>query len=208
MSRAAASGAPADPTEHAAPGRPRSEAVTDRILDVTLELLSEAGVEGTTIHAVADRSGVARATVYLRWPHRDALIAAAVRRAMGRPPVTASGDLEADLRRGAEQARAIFSEPAFLAVFPALVRALLIERTSPGAVTYDYLAPGRLVIAKEYAALAAGSGLRTDVDPELVVGLVIGALLSRLLATGRPPSKADARQAAEIVIAGVRRTHD
>jgi len=61
------------------------------------------------------------------------------------------------------------------------------------------------VIATEYAALAAEAGLRTDIDPEVVVDLLIGALLSRLLATGRPPSRAAAHQAAEIVIAGVQR---
>jgi len=86
------------------------------------------------------------------------------------------------------------------------VRALLRERTSPDAITYDFLAPGRRAIAQEYAELAAEVGMRTDLDPELVVDLIIGGLISHLLATGRPPTKAFARQAAEIVIAGVRRT--
>lgn len=186
------------------PGRPRSHAVTDRLLDATIELLREAGVDGTTIHSVAARAGVARATVYLRWPNVEELIVAAARRAMGRPPVEASGDIAADLHAGAEQARAVFAAPAFQAVYPALVRAMLRRPTDRAAITFDVLGPGRRVVADEYAALAGQQGMRTDVSPELVVDLVIGGLVNHLLSQGRPPTPEEAHQAAEIVIAGVR----
>jgi len=195
-----------DPAEHPGPGRPRSEDVTTRILDATVELLVKSGVEGTTIHAVAARSGVARATIYLRWPHAEDLINAAVRRAMGRPDTSPTGDIEADLRLGAEQARAIFSSPAFHAVLPSLVRALLRDRMAPGAMSYDFIAPGRRVISREYEELAGEAGLRTDIEPDVVLDLIIGGLLNRLLATGRSPTKEDASQVAEVVIAGLRRT--
>lgn len=197
---------PQEAAEPARPGRPRSQAVTDRLLDATFELLREVGVDGTTIHSVAARAGVARATVYLRWANIQELIVAAVRRAMGRPPVAGSGDIAADLRTGAEQARAVFASPAFQAVYPALVRAVLRRQTDPSGLTYDMLAPGRRIVADEYAALAQKQGMRTDVDPELVVDLVIGGLVNHLLAKGRPPTPEEAQQAAEIVIAGVRRT--
>ena len=194
-----------DPTEHPGPGRPRSEDVTTRILDATVELLLESGIEGTTINAVAERTGVARATIYLRWPHAEDLVNAALRRAMGRPVITPSGDIEADLRLGAEQARAIFSSPAFHAVLPSLVRALLRERTATGAMSYDFVAPGRSILSREYEQLAAEAGLRTDIEPDAVMDLIVGAALNRLLATGKPPTKEFTRQVVEIVIAGLRR---
>ena len=187
------------------PGRPRSQAVTDRLLDATFELLRDVGVDGTTIHAVAARAGVARATVYLRWANVEELIVAAVRRAMGRPPVSGSGDIAADLRAGAEQARVVFASPAFQAVYPALVRAVLSRSSDRAAVTYEMLAPGRRIVADEYAALAGQQGMRTDLKPDLVVDLVIGGLVNHLLSQGRPPTAEEAQQAAEIVIAGVRR---
>ena len=196
---------PPDAEEPRRPGRPRNQAVTDRLLDATFELLSEVGVDGTTIHAVAARAGVARATVYLRWANIEELIVAAVRRAMGRPPVEGSGDLAADIRAGAEQARVVFASPAFQAVYPALVRAVLGRPTGRAAITYEMLAPGRRVVADEYAALAGQQGMRTDLKPDLVVDLVIGGLVNHLLSQGRPPTKEEAQQAAEIVIAGVRR---
>ena len=202
---AATTPARADTGEPNRPGRPRSEAVTDRLLDATLELLAEEGVDGTTIHAVASRAGVARATVYLRWPNVEELIVAAARRAMGRPHLEGSGDIATNLRAIAEQARVIFASPAFQTVYPALVRAMLRRQIDPSAITYDVLAPGRRIMADEYAALAGQQGMRTDLDPELVVDMVVGGLVNHLLAEGRPPTNAEAQQAADIVIAGCRR---
>jgi hypothetical protein len=124
---------------------------------------------------------------------------------MGRPPVQGSGDIAADLRTGAERARVIFASPAFQAVYPALVRAMLRRPTDRSTITFDVLAPSRRVFADEYAAFAGEQGMRTDLSPELVVDLMVGGLFNHLLAIGRPLTPAEAQQAAEIVIAGIRR---
>lgn len=71
-------------------------------------------------------------------------------------------------------------------------------------MSYDVVAPGRAIISREYQELAAGAGLRTDMEPDVVMDLLIGGVLNRLLATGKPPTRAFARQAAEIVINGLR----
>jgi AcrR family transcriptional regulator len=185
-------------------GRPRSPSVDEAILDAALELLIEEGLPGTTISAVAARSRVARATIYLRWSTRDALITAAFVRAKGRPPFRLTGDIETDLETGAEWARAIFSEPAFRAVLPLVVRVLLDKDRSDSALTYERLAPNRQLGAEEYELQAAGAGLRTDVDPLLVSDLIVGGLLNRLLATGTAPTHEDAQHAVDVVLNGLR----
>jgi AcrR family transcriptional regulator len=185
-------------------GRPRSPSVDEAILDAALELLIEEGLPGTTISAVAARSGVARATIYLRWPTRDALITAAFVHAKGRPPFRLTGDLETDLETGAEWARAIFSEPAFRAVLPLVVRVLLDKDRSDSALTYDALAPNRQLAVEEYALQAPEAGLRTDVDALLISDMIVGGLLNRLLATGMPPTHEDAQHVVDVVLNGVR----
>jgi len=70
------------------------------VLSATIDLLAERGMEATTIQAVSDRSGIARATIYLRWPGRSALVLAALRWAIGRPPFELSGDIATDFQRG------------------------------------------------------------------------------------------------------------
>jgi AcrR family transcriptional regulator len=64
-------------------GRPRSPAVDESILAATLELLGEAGYARLTMEQVAARARVGKASVYLRWPSKLALVAEAIQR--GRP---------------------------------------------------------------------------------------------------------------------------
>ena len=191
--------------EHRAPGRPRSATAEEAILRATIELIAEGGLGAATIQAVADRSGVARATIYLRWSGHEALIEAALRHAIGREPFTQSGNIEADLHRTGRQTLAILSEPLFAKVVPTLVAALLRPDKGPDDLSFHVLFPGRLRMADEYRSLAAEQGWRTDIDGEVAVDMVIGALFIELLATGKPPRRDRADQIVEVAIAGLRR---
>ena len=65
------------PTPGLDPGR---EAVTDAVLDATSRLLAVRGMRRWSIDDVADRAGLARATVYRHFGSRDALVAEALAR--------------------------------------------------------------------------------------------------------------------------------
>ena len=174
------------------------------MLDATIALLTERGLDGTTMNAVIERSGVARATVYLRWPHRHVLLTAAIRRAMGRPILNTTGNVEDDLRAGAEQAQAVLASPAFRAVFPALVAAL--TSGDPDArLSYDAIAPGSPDLAGEYAELAAAQGFRDDLPPRLVVDGIVGALIGYYISTGQPPDDAAREAILQVAFEGLRR---
>ena len=201
LQRSASSGGPG----LQARGRPRSADVDAAILRAAAELLRDEGIEGTTINAVARRSGVARASIYLRYRGRDALITAAIRAAIGREPIPTSGDLERDFYRAAEQARTVLSSKGFQKVLPRLIEGLLQPRGGPRSISYDMLAPNRSLFVDEYRELADGAGLRSDVDPGLVANLLIGGLLNHLLVTGRSPSAADSKQVVDILLEGLRR---
>ena len=59
-------------------GRPRREGADDEILAVALAMLREEGYRAITVDGVAERAGVAKTTVYRRWPSKGALLAAAI----------------------------------------------------------------------------------------------------------------------------------
>lgn len=59
-------------------GRPRREGADDEILAVTLAMLRESGYGALTVDTVAELSGVAKTTLYRRWPSKSALVAAAI----------------------------------------------------------------------------------------------------------------------------------
>jgi len=190
-------------TNHA-PGRPRSHDVDASILKAAVEILASKGPDGLTINAVARRSGVARASIYLRYPSTQALMAATLRAAIGREPYPLSGDLETDLRRAAVQVQAILANPAFRAVLPEVVRGLLRQPDGADAISYDMVSPNRRPMADAYSRLAASAGLRTDVDPDLAGCVIVGTMLMYLLAEGVPPSPELASQTVEIILDGLK----
>jgi AcrR family transcriptional regulator len=59
-------------------GRPRREGADEEILRAARELLEEHGYGAFTVDHVAERSGVAKTTIYRRWPTKGTLAAAAI----------------------------------------------------------------------------------------------------------------------------------
>jgi AcrR family transcriptional regulator len=76
-------------------GRPRSNDRTPTILRTVIELVDEAGYDHLRIQDVADRAGVGLATIYRRWPTKQALFIDALRAKTVDLPDT--GDVRADL---------------------------------------------------------------------------------------------------------------
>src|SRR5690349_10603493 len=79
-------------------GRPRDSDADRRILDAARQALLSAGYAGLAIDQVAQRAGVAKTTLYRRWPTKDHLAIAVYADLLDREvPVTDTGDVRADL---------------------------------------------------------------------------------------------------------------
>ena len=163
--------------------------------------MSDRGVQATSLTAVADRAGVARATVYRRWPTRSALIGAAARAAVGGKALPLSGDIEEDIRAVAAFLYHVFASPTFPAMLPEIVRGVLAQ---PQEIAFEAVAPLRRELARIYAAGAADQGFETEVDPSLAFDMLLGAAIAQLLANRRPMSEDAAADLAEVVIEGLR----
>src|SRR5215471_407738 len=81
-----------------APGRPRSARADEAIVEAVLDLLAEGTpFEALSIEAVAARAGVGKATIYRRWPSKEALVYDAVRRVKGELAVLPGTSVRDDL---------------------------------------------------------------------------------------------------------------
>ena len=191
-------------TDGRSPGRPRDAAIDEQVLRATLDLLVERGLESTTIQAVSDRTGIARATIYLRWPGRTALILAALRWAIDRPPVLLTADLATDMRRGAERARQILLQDTVVAALPTLMQVFIDGQGPAAGLSFDSLFPTRRALIDDYGQRAAEQGYRTDVDPTAAVDALLRAMLMRLLTTGKPPTTAFVDDVVTVILAGTK----
>jgi AcrR family transcriptional regulator len=102
---------PTAPGRNGQRGRPRDEAFDDRILAAGFEELATGGISHFSVSAVARRAGVAKGTIYLRWPTREQLILDSSALILNeiRPP--APGDLRQQLTDLADSWIAVFSQP-------------------------------------------------------------------------------------------------
>lgn len=67
-------------------GRPRREGADEELLAAALAVLRERGYRDFTVDAVAERTGIAKTTIYRRWPTKSALAAAAIAPLVAMPP--------------------------------------------------------------------------------------------------------------------------
>ena len=66
-------------------------------MKAAVEIVAERGFSGASIDAIAERSGVARSTIYRHWPQRMDLLLQAVGAEVGRLQALVVGDLRTDL---------------------------------------------------------------------------------------------------------------
>jgi AcrR family transcriptional regulator len=172
-------------------GRPRLSSTNDRILHGTLELLRAGGPGEFTIEAVATHCGIAKTTIYRRWPTRESLIVDALRVA-----VRAQLDQVEEIRdfdnthgstvRGASrQILSLVNEPLFQSSFPMMARILLGDPALGDRFRAEVFAPLRAVRRDALLELIATGEIRPEVDPDLVLDMVNGTILYRALMAGR-----------------------
>ena len=76
---------------------PRIERTKSVVLRAAFEVIGDLGFGGATIDAIAQRSGVARSTIYRHWPDRDDLLIESMAHMVGTVESVTTGNLHDDL---------------------------------------------------------------------------------------------------------------
>lgn len=96
-------------THQVAAGRPRDPDVDRRIAQAALDLFGDAGWAGFAMEAVARRAGVGKASLYLRWSTKEALLTDAVTWRLAHVADADTGTLRGDLVELATQMLDIYA---------------------------------------------------------------------------------------------------
>jgi AcrR family transcriptional regulator len=181
-------------------GRPRSAEAEEAILRTALEILDDVGFGSFSIEAVAARADVGRPTIYRRWPSKLELAVEAVVRLAPPLKVTSTGDPLADFRH---LVAALLPDVTGSAVGRAILALAGDPEAHAGLARHldeRYLRPRRAVLAGLLRRAADDGQVRRDLDPELLLDLVLGPAFYRWLVTGQPVSPQMARQITDTVL--------
>ena len=166
------------------PGRPRSEASHQAIIDATLELLVETGYGSLTMEAVRTRAGVGKATIYRRWSSKEELVRDAIVFLHHEFETPDTGSLRGDY---AGMASLVLSAAQRAGAATFMPRLLGDAANDPElhAIFYENLVEPRRAQMRAVLQRAVARGeIRDDVDVELIIDLFAGPVVYRLVITG------------------------
>lgn len=162
--------------------RTRSAEAHQRVLEAAAELFANRGIDATSMDAIAEASGVSKATIYKHWPDKDALCLEVLGYVHGldeERPKFASGDFRADMI-----ARLMYE--------PAADRKDLKEKLWPHLVAYSaknqafgqawrerVMEPARRGVAETVKRGQREGALRKGIDKEVAAALLLGPLMYR-----------------------------
>ncbi|WP_406287154.1 TetR/AcrR family transcriptional regulator [Embleya sp. NBC_00896] len=163
-------------------GRPRSEEAERAILEATLRLLDEhRSIAAISVEAVAQEAGVGKATIYRRWPGKEALVVAAVESAEV-PPATLPGrSLREDLVIILENMRLQAIDKRGDGLM-GMVTGEMKRHPELHRRYHEVVVEKRRAVLREVLQRGVDSGeLRADLPMEVLMDLVTGPILVRKL---------------------------
>ncbi|QNE19235.1 TetR/AcrR family transcriptional regulator [Kribbella qitaiheensis] len=170
-------------------GRPRAS-VDAEVFAATLKTVHEVGYTHATVDRIAAEAGVAKTTVYRRWPTKGALITACLVDTFGPLPLTGTdraGHLASAIRYGAAK----IGEPGVAAAFAGVFTDAIGDPVLRDILSTQLQDPYRIVLQE----VLGESGQRVL----FFIDVVIGTLLHRMGMTGRPMVDADLDALVEMI---------
>jgi AcrR family transcriptional regulator len=188
-------------------GRPRRVETHRAIVDATLALLAERGVQAATVDAIAERAGVGKNTIYRRWPSKEDLIVDALYELSADLDEQEGDDLYSLLLEWIRDFARLFADPLFGRIFPSVLGEL--ERNPAFARVYAerVVHPRRRALV-ELLTLARERGeLRPGADVDQIGDILAGAPFVRVLPFGLPPmTERYAEELLELIWNGIKPT--
>ncbi len=184
-------------------GRPRQAELDQRILQATLDLLAEQGYAHMSLDDIASAAHTTRATIYLRYPSKAAITAAAIlqaRASFASPPQT--GQLRQDLAAQLRHFHESMSAPYSMALIGA---ALAEERTTPEllAVIREHVVASRRQMLRSILQEAQVRGeLAPHVDLDFAAAQFVGSYYALYIA-GHPIPPDWPQQVVDLVLNGI-----
>ncbi len=160
--------------------RSRSLKAHEKVLRAALDLFGERGIDATSMDAIAQASGVSKATIYNHWADKEALLMEVMLFVHGlerEPEEPDSGDLYQDLVTVLCRRPPGHLDAARNRITPALIAYSTVHQEFGAAWRHRVMEPPRKMIRRILRRAVERGLLRRDLDVELGVALLFGPLL-------------------------------
>lgn len=164
----------------------RSERARTAVLGAAWDLLLEQGLRGVTIEAIAERSGVAKTTIYRHWPTKNAIVLDALSDRF--EPVVAFGDTGSVVQDLTDQLRAVITLLATDAggAYLSLIVESRHDRDLAAGLAERYIDRRRAAATEVVARGMERGDLPAETDTDTLIDALYGALYYRLLVSHQP----------------------
>ncbi|MEO6815508.1 MAG: TetR/AcrR family transcriptional regulator [Edaphobacter sp.] len=162
--------------------RPRSIQAHRKVLEAAAELFAQQGIDATSMDAIAESSGVSKATIYKHWPDKDALCLEVLGYVHGldeKPPIFDSGDFRTDLIDQLRYQPAANRKELKDKIWPHLMAYSARNRTFGDAWRAKVLEPARTGLSATIKRGEKLGVLRSGIDPEIGIALLLGPMMYR-----------------------------
>lgn len=171
-------------------GRPRADVTAD-VFAATLRSVHEFGYAGATMDRIAVAAGVAKTTLYRRWPSKGALITACLVDAFGPAPLLGE-DREEVLTTAIRWGAAKIGEPGVGAAFAGVFTDAVSDPALREILTDELQAP--------YLRVLQDALGESEQRVRFVIDVAMGALLHRMGISGEPMAEDDVETLIAMVI--------
>ncbi len=168
-------------------GRPRSEDSRKAIIESTVSLIESLGYEKLKIVDIAKTAGVGKQTIYRWWASKAELVIEAVLEdAREYVAVPATGSLSEDLRELIRASCRRVSTDASKNMLSGLLMAGRKDSKTLKLFREQFIESRRDVIRKIFRKHSKEEGLKSNINVELIMDLIFGAMWYRLLMEHAP----------------------
>lgn len=175
-------------------GRPRAE-LRATVFAATLRTVSDRGYAGATMDRIAAAAGVAKTTIYRRWPTKGELVVDVLLDAFGPVPLP-SASAEVILESGIRWIAGKIGDPGVGAAFAGVFSDAVSDPALREVLATRFQEPYRI-------ALQSALG-ESEQRVLFLIDVVTGTLLHRLGMTGEPMVEADVDALVDMVVATLR----
>ena len=163
------------------PVRGRGSKATASILRATLELGEELGFDALTVEKICARTGIAKTTIYRRWPNISAMIMDAFLLEVTRDaPIVEKASLRETFAAAMKLLVLVYCGPHGPTLRTLIGRAQTDESLRQAIQTH-WVEPRRNVVREILRRGMRRGELRPELDPDIILDALYGAIYHRFL---------------------------